>query len=146
MATLKKTTEAQAPLIAQFSFTMADAMVNTSGVLTNFKATSGTVYDIFTLPFGSQVVGGDVVVKVVSNDTGAATISVGDSGSATRYLGATSIKALARTALVPTGFKTSSQGLRITLSNATGDATTGEVKVTVMFTVDGRAHENLKTT
>lgn len=147
MATLTKTPGAQWALSAVFQFDIAsaDAMLNASGVLTNFKAAAG-VFDVIPLPSGAQVVGGDIAVLVVSNDTGTATMSVGDSASAARYLGATSIKSAARTALVPTGFQGAGESIRLTLANQNGDATTGKVRTTVQFVLDGRVNENLKTT
>lgn len=151
MATLKKAVGAQYPLRATFEYDVAgsDTMLNINAVSTLFKAITASTptYDIVPLPFGAQVIGGEVVVKVVSNDGGAATISVGDSASATRYLGATSTKALARTALVPTGYVSLGEAIRITLANANGDATTGKVQVQVEFVIAGsRQNENLKTT
>jgi hypothetical protein len=147
MATLLKSPSAQWVLAAQFEFDIStsDAMVNTSSASTAFSAAAGTTYDVATLPYGAQVVGGDIVVKTVSNDTGTSTMSVGDSASATRYLGATNLKAAARTALVPTGYKSLGEAIRLTIANQNGNATTGNVKVTVLFTIDGRANENLKT-
>lgn len=143
MATKIATRATQKPIVAQFEFDIAssDAMVNTSGVSTSFKAASGTVYDVINLPLNAQVIGGDIVVRTVSNDSSTATMSVGDSGSATRYLGATSIKSAARTALVPTGFLGAGENIRITLANATGDATTGKVCITVLFIIKDRADE-----
>lgn len=145
MTTLTKTPAAQYILEAVFAFTMADAMLNTSAVLTNFKAAAG-VFLIIPLPYGAKVTGGELVVDVVSNDTGTSTIAVGDSASASRYLGATNFKALARTVLVPTGFVNTTTGIQITIANQNGDATTGTARVFVQFSVDGRANENLKTT
>lgn len=143
MATLIPNRSLQYPLHAMFEFDIAsgDVMVATNGVSQTFKATTG-VFDIINLPVNSQVVSGDVTVETVSNDSSTATISVGDSGSATRYLGATSIKSAARTALVPTGFmNTSGLNIRITLANATGDATTGKVRVNVCYIVKNRQNE-----
>lgn len=140
MATLKKTRTAQYPLMAEFTFNIADVMLNTSGASTAFKATDG-VFDVIPLPPNAVLVGGDVTVETASNDTGTATIAVGDSGSATRYLGATSIKATGRTALVPTGYRGTGEDLRITLANASGDATAGTVTVRALYTVTGRANE-----
>lgn len=149
MATVKKSVTAQTVLLGDFTFNIAaDSMVAVSGVLTAFKATGSPAFDVMTLPPGHQVVGGDVTVATVSNDSGTATIAIGDDGSATRYLGATNIKAAARTALVPTGFRsTVSRPIRATIANQNGDATTGQVLLTVQFTVpETRASENLKTT
>lgn len=158
MGTLLKSPNAQWVLSASFSFNMGstgsaggypstpDEMVNTSGVLTAFSASSGTVYDVFTLPYNSEVISGDVTVVTASNDTGTSTIEVGDKNSAARYLGATSIKATGVTALVPTGYQTQGESIRITLANQNGNATAGQVIVRVNFTISGRANENLKTT
>ena len=143
MATLIKNRGLQYPLEALFEFDIAsgDVMVATNGVSQTFKATAG-IFDVVALPVNSQVTGGDLTVDVVSNDTGTATLSVGDSGSATRYLGATSIKSAARTALVPTGFMNSSGlDVRITLANGTGDATTGKVRLRVSYIVKNRQNE-----
>lgn len=143
MATLIKNRGLQYPLEALFEFDIAsgDVMVATNGVSQTFKATTG-VFDVVALPVNSQVIGGDLTVETVSNDSGTATLSVGDSGSATRYLGATSIKSAARTALVPTGFMNSSGlDIRITLANATGDATTGKVRLRVSYIVKNRQNE-----
>lgn len=146
MTTLLKQPTGQYVLSSTFAFTVSDAMLNTSAVLTNFKASSATVYDILNLPPNAQVVGGDLVVLTVSNDTGTSTLSVGDSASATRYLGATNLKAAARTALVPTGYQGLGEALRITIANQNGDATTLVARVTVQFIIDSRGNENLKTT
>ena len=143
MATLIKNRCLQYPLVAVFEFDIAsgDVMVNTSGVSQTFKATTGT-FDVIALPVNSQVIGGDLVVETASNDSSTATLSVGDSGSATRYLGATSIKSAARTALVPTGFMNSSGlDIRITLANASGDATAGKVRLHVTYVVKNRQNE-----
>lgn len=143
MATLIKNRGLQYPLEALFEFDIAsgDVMVATNGVSQTFKATAG-VFDVVALPVNSQVIDGDLTVEVVSNDSSTATLSVGDSGSATRYLGATNIKALAHTALVPTGFMNSSGlDIRITLANAAGDATTGKVRLRVSYIVKNRQNE-----
>jgi len=143
MATLIKNRALQYPLSAMFEFDIAsgDVMVNTSGTSQTFKATSG-VFDVIGLPINSMVVGGDLIVETASDDTGTATLSVGDSGSATRYLGATSIKSAARTALVPTGFMNSSGlDVRITLANANGNATVGKVRLYVMYVIKNRQNE-----
>lgn len=147
MATLKKTPAAQTVLAADFTFDIAqaDAMVNTSGVSTVFSASAGTVYDIISLPYGAQVVGGDLTVLVVSNDTGTATASVGDSASATRYANAVNIKAAARTALTITGYQSLGEAVRLTLANQNGNATTGKVKIVAQIVFSNRATENLKT-
>lgn len=141
MAVLKATRATQSPQYAQFKFTITDTMLDIAGVSKAFSA-AAPVMDVINLPMGAIVVGGDVTVETVSNDSSTATIAVGDSSTANRYLTATSIKSAARTALVPTGFRnTSGLNLRITLANAGGDATAGVVTVRVLFIIDGRADE-----
>lgn len=142
MAVLKASRNVQFPLHQEFTFNIAsgDTMVNTSSASQTFAAAAG-VFDVINLPAGAVVVGGEMVVETVSNDTGTATISVGDSSSATRYLAATNIKAAARTALTLTGYRSDGASIRITLANQNGNATTGKVTVRVQYVIPGRAHE-----
>ena len=149
MTTVKKAVTAQTVLTADFTFNVGtDAMLNSAGVLTNFKAAAG-IFDIMTLPPGHQVVGGEVVVETVSDETGTATIKVGDDNDDDYYSNGSTvnIKSAARTALTPTGTKhTVSRPIRVTFANQNGNATAGVVRVTVSFIVPGsRASENLKT-
>ena len=157
MATIKKTPGAQYVLAADFTFgyttggsdgVASDSMLNTAApqVLTAFSAAAGTTYDVLNLPYNAQIVGGDLDVITPVGTTATATVSVGDSGNAARYLGATSIKAAGRTALVPTGYIGAGEPLRLTIANADGTGTAGKAKVTVLFTIAGRVNENLKTT
>ncbi len=138
---IRKTRTAQWPLVAEFNFNVTDSAVNTSGAPVSLGANAGTVFDVMGLPPGATVIGGDVSVEVASNDSGAATISVGDSVSATRYLAATSTKTVARTPLLTPGYKGNGEDIRLTLSNAGGAATAGRVAVRVMYTVANRANE-----
>lgn len=155
MATIKKTPGAQTVLAADFTFgyttggsdgVNSDSMLNTTAALTAFSAAAGTTFDVLNLPLNAQIVGGDLDVITAVTTTATATASVGDSGSAARYLGATSIKAVARTVLVPTGYIGAGEPLRITIANADATGAAGKVKVTVLFTIGGRITENLKTT
>lgn len=149
MATVTKSVGSQNIQSADFVFNLgADAMLNSSGTLTNFKAAAG-IFDIMTLPPNHRVVGGDVVVSTVSNESGTATCKVGDDNDDDYYSNSTTVnmKSAARTALTPTGTThTVSRPIRVTLANQNGDATAGVVRVTVHFVVDGRINENLKTT
>lgn len=97
-------------------------------------------YAAIDLPVGAQVVGGDIVVTEVFDST-TNTLSVGDASSAARYLGATTTKALGRTALVPTGFQTTATQPAVTVTAAlTGAApTTGAVRVRIDYIVNKRA-------
>jgi hypothetical protein len=137
MALLKAVRSGQEVISAEFEFDILDTMATTAGVTQALKTAAG-VYDVILLPTNMVVVGGDIVVRTVSNDTGTATLAVGDSASAARYLGATSIKAAARTALVPTGYRGLGEQIRITLANANGDATTGLVTVRIEYMMKDR--------
>jgi hypothetical protein len=150
MATLTKTPGAQWALSAVFAFDIstADAMLNTAtpSALIAFSAAAGTTYDVIPMPYLAQVIGGDVAVLTVSNDTGTSTLAVGDSGVANRYLAATTIKVAGRTPLVPTGYQGAGEAIRLTIANQNGNATTVSVLVTVLFQIKGRINENLRTT
>jgi len=140
MAKLLKNRGLQYALSAEFTLNVTDTMVMTDGVEKLFSV-AAPVADIIGLPPNAVVVGGDVTVETVSNDTGTATIAVGDSASASRYLAATSIKTAGRTALVPTGYRGSGEDIRITLANQNGNATAGTVTVRVQYVVTGRTNE-----
>ena len=91
MATLLASRTAQYPLVAEFSFDYgaADAMVNTSGVLDPATAVAAHIFDIINLPSYATVIGGEVVTETAITGSTAFNVTVGDSGSANRYLGTT---------------------------------------------------------
>jgi hypothetical protein len=142
MATKQANRGLQYPLVHVFEFDVLDTMATTAGVEQAFKTAAG-VYEIMLMPGNYQVIGGDITVVTASTETGTATMSVGDSGSATRYANAVNIKAAARTALTLTGLQlTGGQNIRITLANQNGDAAAGKVRITLMYILPtGRAHE-----
>lgn len=141
MALQKPTRSAQWPLVAYFDIDIAnDSIVDIAGVTKNFKDVA-PVFEPINLPQGAIIVGGQVTVTVVSNDSTTATIAVGDSASANRYLTATTTKTLGSTALTVTGYEPAGLNLRVTLANGTGNATTGVVRVTVFFIIKSRANE-----
>lgn len=153
MSTLKFATGAQYPLVAIFEFTMADAMYNTSGVLTNFKATAG-VFDVLSLPYDAIVTDGHFDVVVASDDSGTSTVSVGNSVDADMWSDNTTIdlKTLGRTKLMKTGTVITAQAVKLlgesvqlTIANNTGDATVGTFRLVIEFVVNGRQNENLRT-
>lgn len=140
MALLKKTRVSQTPKVATFEWNYNDTKVNTAGATSDFEASDAM--DAIELPIGAIVVGGELVVDTIYNTTGAATVSVGDSSSATRYLGATTLKTGGRTALVPTGFKnTGGLPIRLTFSVADTAGTAGKARVHVQYIIEGRADE-----
>lgn len=141
MAKLKATRSAQYLLHGEFTFNLTDTMVDTAGVENSLAVVGTKNYEIGNLPNNATIVGGSVTVETVSNDATTATVAVGDSGSAARYLGATNLKAAANTALVPTGYRGVGENLRIQIANGTGGATTGKVTVRYAYVIANRAHE-----
>lgn len=140
MSLLRKNRGLQYPLVAEFTFNITDTFAMTDGVTKAFSV-AAPIADIIALPPNAVVIGGELVVETVSNDSSTATLKVGDSGNDARYLGATSIKSAARTALVPTGYRGTGEDIRITLANAGGDATAGKVTVRVQYIVQNRTNE-----
>lgn len=173
MAIIKRNRSAQYPLIAEFVFNYTDHMAAVIGgvspelavkpLLTDFGtgvAPSGlpqgqswttgvaqtNIFEIMGLPVGAQIVGGDLQVEAPYVGPATATVSIGDSSSATMYLAATSVKTAGRTALTIPAETPSTGGMigndvRMTLALGAGAATQGRVRVRVMYTIDGRTNE-----
>jgi len=100
------------------------------------------VFDALHLPQNSVVVGGEVIVDVVSDDGGTATVTIGDATTANRYGNTIDLKAAARTALTLTGFLNDiGRDIRLTIANNTGDATTGKFRLNVMYIIKDRVNE-----
>ncbi len=140
MALLKASRSAQWPLVATFKFDITDTFVDIAGVTKAFSA-AAPVFDIINLPSGAIVVGGQMMVTTVSDDSSTATLAVGDSVTANRYMAATSIKSAASTAFTLTGYEPAGLNLRVTLANAGANATVGTVRINVLFILSGRANE-----
>lgn len=135
MTVLTKTIAAQYPMVAVFEVPIiTDTCLNVAGSAVAFK-TAAPVFPIIQLPIGAQVVGGDLTVVTASDDSVTATVAIGDSATADRYLAATDIKTGGRTALVPTGYETLSTTNRIylTFANAGADAAAGKLRITVVY-------------
>ena len=133
---------AQYPLVAEFTFSFDDTMVDKDGALKDFK-TVGTSFvgDVIPLPTGATVLSGSVVTDTAVTGATAYNVSIGDSGSATRYLGATDKVAAGLTALVPTGFIGNGENLRLTVAPTVAAATAGKLTIRVTYTVAGRTSE-----
>lgn len=144
MSLLKKTRGAQWPLVAEFDFNFDDTMANTTGATTDFKSVATVAVDAIPLPPNATVLGGDILVLTAYAGPTAATVSVGDSASATKYANAVDLKTAARTALtLPDAVDTDGLDVRLTVTNTVAAATAGKVRVRVMYTVDGRVNEVL---
>ena len=141
MAKLIASRTAQWPLVAEFTFNFDDTMVNTSGATVDFGKTNtaATVVEAIPLPPGAVVIGGSVDT-LTAFDAATFNVSIGDSGSATRYLGATDCKAVGTNALVPTGYRGTGENLRVSFTAADA-CTTGKMTVRVMYAIEGRSNE-----
>ena len=132
----------QYPITSEFTFDVAnDTMKNTSGVDDNFKVVGSHVFDTILLPNNATVVSGEVVTETAVSGSTAYNVSVGDSGSATRYLGVTDKVAAGRTALVPTGFVGGGEQIRVTVAPTVADATAGKITVRVTYVIRNRMNE-----
>lgn len=99
--------------------------------------------DAFEVPANAIVTGGELVVVTAWTTTSTATLALGDTGSATRYLAATSLKSAARTALTLTGYKhTVAEMLKATIALADEDAAAGDARLRVEYVVLGRSCVN----
>lgn len=132
---------AQYPLVAEFTFNFDDTMVDINGALKDFKTVGSTVVDAINLPTGAIVTGGEVVTETAVTGSTAYNVSVGDSGSATRYMGVTDRTAAGRTALTPTGYVGSGEQIRVTVAPTVAAATAGKVTVRVQYIVRNRVNE-----
>lgn len=143
MALLITERTAQSPLVASFRFKHDDTMVpKAGGAAVDFGAANLAATTVVAIPLPpNSVVTGGYVMRDEAFDAATYNISVGDSGSATRYLASTDLKAVGATALVPTGFVNTS-GLNIELVFDAADAcTTGQATLVVEYIVLGRACE-----
>lgn len=141
MSTLKATRNAQWPLVAEFTWNFDDTMVNTSGASDGFATVASHVFDVINMPMNAVVIGGDVVTETAVTGSTAYNVSVGDSGSATRYLGATDKVSAGRTALVPTGYRGAGENIRLTVAPTVATATAGKVTLRVQYIIKDRSNE-----
>lgn len=142
MAKLTQSRAAQTVLVQEYVFSFGDTVVDTAGASKNFYDFGGDPqFDMFRMPVGAVVLGGDVIVETAYVGPTAATLSVGDSGSATKYANAVNLLANARTALtIPAGV---TSGLDVVgkLTLTVADATAGKVRVRIEYTIEGRGNE-----
>lgn len=144
MALLKASRTAQWPLMAEFTFNFDDTAVDTvAGTTKTFGSTFGQslVFDAIPLPPNANVIGGEIIVETAYATSTAATISVGDSASATRYANAVDLKTAARTALTLTGFRGAGENIRLAVNATVANATAGKATVRVLYTVQNRSNE-----
>jgi hypothetical protein len=102
---------------------------------------SGADLPAIDLPRNAVVTGGDVVVTTAFNSATSDVLDVGDASSENRYLNDANLASAGRTALVPTGFVTTSTQPALTVRwvGAGAAPTAGAVRLTVQYYVKGRA-------
>jgi hypothetical protein len=105
---------------------------------TNRELDSLGVVAVIDLPANAIVLDG--YLNVLSGTTATATVSIGDSALATRYLAATSVVTVAKTAINnAAGFRTSAPtSINITIAGAAPVAV-GNSEIVIRYIVDGRA-------
>jgi hypothetical protein len=128
----------------EFTFNIVDTMINTSGVSDGFATVAAHVFDVAPMPINSVVVGGSLVTDTAVTGSTAYNVTVGDAGSAARYLGTTDKTTAASTALVPTGFRTAvTTGIRLTVTPTVATSTAGKLTLRVLYVTDGQADYTL---
>ena len=142
MAKLNATRGGQYPITAEFTFDVAnDTMKNVSGVDDNFKVVGSHVFDALLLPQGAILTGGEVVTETAVSGSTAYNVTVGDATTADRYLAVTNRVTAGRTPLVPTGYVSNGEQVRVTVAPTVADATAGKVTVRITYVIRNRVNE-----
>lgn len=142
MAKLTKSRQAQTVLAQEYVFSFGDTVTDVNGAGKDFKTFGGNpVFEMFTLPQGAVVLGGDVIVETAYVGPTAATLSLGDSASATKYANAVNLLAAGRTALTVPASVTGGLDARGALTLTVANATAGKVRVRIEYTIEGRGNE-----
>lgn len=141
MAKLIATRGMQYPLFAEFTFNFNDTMTDIAGVLKDFLTVGSTVVDVINLPVNAVITSGSVTTETAVTGATAYNVSVGDSASTTRYLGVTNRVTAGLTALVPTGYVSLGEQIRITVTPTVADATAGKVTVRIEYIIRNRVNE-----
>ena len=143
MAKLIASRTAQTVLSAEFTFNFDDTMALAgTGVVTAFSTVAAHDVDVIALPVGCTIVSGEVVTNTTFTGSTAINVKVGDASSDNRYLGTTDKITAGRTALVPTGFVSTGEDLRLTVTPTVAAATAGKMTVRILYTRAGRVSEN----
>jgi hypothetical protein len=100
-------------------------------------------FDCLPLPPNAVIIGGEVIVETAYVGPTAATVSLGIAGALTSLVNAVDLKTVGRTAFSLATPLVSQDGsnLRMTLAYTVANATAGKVRLRIMYTIDGRAHE-----
>jgi len=150
MAVLKAARTAQQPLVAEFVFNFNDTAVDTVALTSKTFGSTYTdalVFDAIPMPVGAVICGGEVVVETAYVGPTASTVSVGIAGATTSLAATVDLLTATRTALTLSTtamFKgNTGTNIRLTFAHTVANATAGKARVRVMYTLDGRAQENI---
>lgn len=141
MPKILESRSAQYPLVQDYVFSFGDTAVSTTGAAIDFKSVAVVATWMFNLPPGAVVRGGAISVETAYVGPTAATLSVGDTTSATRYASAVNLLASARTALTLPVASVDGLDVSGTLTLTVAAATAGKVRVQIEYTIDGRGNE-----
>ncbi|HRD50285.1 MAG TPA: hypothetical protein PL166_11905 [Candidatus Contendobacter sp.] len=102
---------------------------------------SGVAGTAIQLPPNAEVVSGSITVNTVFNSATSDTLSLGDSAAGARYANAVNLRALGRTALTVTGYRTlpTTRAITATWTGVGAAPTTGSVRVIVEYLQGHRA-------
>lgn len=145
MAVLKKTRGAQYPLVTEFVFNFNDTGADyVAGTVKTFGSvfTDNIVFMALPLPPNAEIVSGEISVETAYAGPTVATLSVGDTSSATKYASAVSLLAVGRTPItLPAATDSGGLDVQLTVNTTVANATAGFVKVRVMYVINGRVNE-----
>ncbi len=126
----------QYTLSAERTITFADGLA--------IAVVDDAVQDVFKLPTGARIVGGEVVVETAWNMGTTGVIDVGDVTDPNRYSStAVNLQATGRTALTLDGFKTTETEKKVNVTPALvgTTATQGQAYIRIEYVIEDRAHE-----
>jgi hypothetical protein len=136
----------QAPIIAEFLVREGGTTYQGTSYAGTYQGiANNTSTKVIDLPAGAVIDDVRVYVDAAWNDTGTATIAVGDSSTANVFLAATSVKSLGvipaatDVSLVRGKKYTSPDGIYITIDTQNNNGTAGRARVIVTYHVLGRA-------
>lgn len=129
---------------AQFTVNFNDTMLDVNGVSKTFGSVFGDAgtFEVFKMPLGSVIVGGELIVETAGVGPTVYTMSVGTSASATNILAATSLLATGRTALTGLGLLSNDgSNVRVTIASTVANATAGKFRVRIEYVIDDKVDQ-----
>jgi len=102
-------------------------------------ADTGVAVQAINLPYGAQIVGGDVIVDTAFNPGTSLVLDVGDKIVANRYANDVDLKTAARTPLGVTGYVSDGGEIFVTPVLVGAAPTAGALRISVQYVIKGRA-------